>query len=79
MDHEVKTSTLVVSNGNFKEYREDAIKIRENVAFEITEPKVDDEITGDKEAEIANVLARYKKTLIEKTTHHLGIILSGTI
>ncbi|KAL7176212.1 hypothetical protein ACSBR2_029713 [Camellia fascicularis] len=38
----------------------------------VTEPEVDDESTGDKEAFMAGVLARYRKTLVERTKHHLG-------
>ncbi|CAL0306116.1 unnamed protein product [Lupinus luteus] len=40
--------------------------------LEITEPDMDDEVTGEKEAYIASVLARYKKSLTEKTKYHLG-------
>eukprot|EP00249_Psilotum_nudum_P019196 c27137_g1_i1 orf=781-2304(-) len=38
----------------------------------ITEPDVDDDVTGDKEAYMAGVLARYRRTLIERTKYHLG-------
>ncbi|KAK8491124.1 hypothetical protein V6N13_125911 [Hibiscus sabdariffa] len=38
----------------------------------ITEPEVNDEQTGDKEAQMAGVLARYRKNLMERTKHHLG-------
>lgn len=38
----------------------------------VTEPEADDEFTGDKEAYMAGVLARYRKTLMERTKHHLG-------
>ncbi|KAG0578732.1 hypothetical protein M758_4G043000 [Ceratodon purpureus] len=40
--------------------------------LEITEPEVDDEVTGDRDAYMAGVLARYRKTLVEKTKYHLG-------
>lgn len=40
----------------------------------VTEPEANDEQTGDKDAYMAGVLARYRKTLIERTKHHLGII-----
>lgn len=40
----------------------------------VTEPDADDESTGDKEAYMASVLARYRKTLVERTKHHLGTI-----
>ncbi|CAK9187364.1 unnamed protein product [Ilex paraguariensis] len=39
--------------------------------LEVTEPDADDEWTGDKEAYMASVLARYRKTLVERTNHHL--------
>ncbi|KAL1533490.1 histidine decarboxylase [Salvia divinorum] len=40
--------------------------------FEVTEPDADDDSTGDKDAYMASVLARYQKTLVERTNHHLG-------
>lgn len=40
----------------------------------VTEPEVNDEFTGDKEAYMASVLARYRKTLVERTRNHLGNI-----
>ena len=40
--------------------------------LEVTEPDANDEFTGDKEAYIAGVLARYRKTLMERTKYHLG-------
>ncbi|KAL8130543.1 hypothetical protein V2J09_019698 [Rumex salicifolius] len=39
---------------------------------DITEPEANDEMTGDKEAYMAAVLARYRQTLIERTKNHLG-------
>jgi len=42
--------------------------------LEITEPEMDDEVTGDREAYMAGVLSRYRKTLVEKTKYHLGTI-----
>ncbi|PIA41076.1 hypothetical protein AQUCO_02300107v1 [Aquilegia coerulea] len=38
----------------------------------VTEPDADDEVTGDREAHMASVLARYRKSLVERTKHHLG-------
>ncbi|XP_016497241.2 serine decarboxylase [Nicotiana tabacum] len=38
----------------------------------VTEPDADDESTGDKEAYMASVLARYRKTLTDRTKYHLG-------
>lgn len=43
--------------------------------LEVTEPDADDESTGDKDAYMASVLARYRKTLLERTKHHLGMIV----
>lgn len=40
---------------------------------EVSEPDDDDDSTGDREAYMASVLARYRKSLIERTKHHLGI------
>ncbi|ONK57536.1 uncharacterized protein A4U43_C09F1500 [Asparagus officinalis] len=40
--------------------------------FEISEPEDDDEVTGEREAYMAGVLARYRKSLLERTKHHLG-------
>lgn len=42
------------------------------LSLAITEPEMDDEVTGDKEAYMAGVLARYRKTLVERTKFHLG-------
>ncbi|KAK7412107.1 hypothetical protein VNO78_03554 [Psophocarpus tetragonolobus] len=40
--------------------------------LEVTEPEADDDVTGDREADMASVLARYKRALTERTKHHLG-------
>ncbi|KAG6578892.1 Serine decarboxylase, partial [Cucurbita argyrosperma subsp. sororia] len=40
--------------------------------FPITEPDDNDESTGDKEAYMASVLARYRKNLLERTKYNLG-------
>ena len=40
--------------------------------LDVTEPEANDEFTGDKEAYMAGVLARYRKNLMERTKHHLG-------
>ncbi|XP_008781392.2 serine decarboxylase 1 [Phoenix dactylifera] len=42
------------------------------LCFAINEPEADDEVTGEREAYMASVLARYRKSLIERTKHHLG-------
>lgn len=44
------------------------------MCFAINEPEADDEVTGEREAYMASVLARYRKSLIERTKHHLGMI-----
>lgn len=41
-------------------------------SFSVTEPDADDDSTGDKEAYMASVLARYRKTLTDRTKYHLG-------
>lgn len=41
----------------------------------VTEPEADDEVTGEREAHMASVLARYRKSIMERTKHHLGIRL----
>ncbi|GLT32154.1 hypothetical protein SLA2020_068400 [Shorea laevis] len=38
----------------------------------VTEPEANDELTGEKEAYMASVLAHYQNTLINRTKHHLG-------
>lgn len=43
-----------------------------STSLTITEPEVNDEVTGDKEAQMAGVLARYRKNLMERTKYHLG-------
>lgn len=45
-------------------------------SLEITEPDHDDEVTGEKDAYMAGVLARYRKSLTEKTKYHLGALLN---
>ncbi|CAA7409529.1 unnamed protein product [Spirodela intermedia] len=41
-------------------------------SFEITEPDADDELTGDREAYMASVLAKYGHNLEERTKNQLG-------
>ncbi|KAM4098155.1 hypothetical protein ACJW30_07G055300 [Castanea mollissima] len=58
------------SNGDKRE-----IVVGRNVhstCLAVTEPDADDELTGDREAHMASVLARYRKSLLERTKHHLG-------
>ncbi|KAF1882408.1 hypothetical protein Lal_00039056 [Lupinus albus] len=42
------------------------------MCLEVTEPDIDDEVTGDREASMASVLAKYRRALTERTKHHLG-------
>ncbi|XP_064984456.1 serine decarboxylase 1-like [Musa acuminata AAA Group] len=42
------------------------------VSFAIKEPESDDELTGEREGYMASVLAKYRKSLVERTKHHLG-------
>ncbi|URE37734.1 Pyridoxal-dependent decarboxylase conserved domain [Musa troglodytarum] len=42
------------------------------MCFAIKEPEADDEVTGEREAYMASVLARYRRSLIDRTKHHLG-------
>ncbi|CAA7396876.1 unnamed protein product [Spirodela intermedia] len=41
-------------------------------SFGITEPEADEELTSDREAYMASVLAKYRRNLVERTKHHLG-------
>lgn len=38
----------------------------------ITEPDADDEVTGEREGYMASILAKYRRSLVERTKHHLG-------
>ncbi|KNA21407.1 hypothetical protein SOVF_043420 [Spinacia oleracea] len=40
--------------------------------LDITEPEANDDVTGDKEAYMAGILARYRQSLLERTKYHLG-------
>jgi histidine decarboxylase len=40
--------------------------------FAVKEPDADDEVTGEREATMASVLALYRRSLVERTKHHLG-------
>lgn len=42
------------------------------MCYTIKEPEMDDDITGEREAYMASVLAIYRKSLVERTKHHLG-------
>ena len=41
--------------------------------FAVKEPDADDEETGEREATMASVLALYRRSLVERTKHHLGM------
>ncbi|KAK9740858.1 hypothetical protein RND81_03G066200 [Saponaria officinalis] len=43
-----------------------------STCLDITEPEANEDVTGDKEAYMAAVLARYRQSLLERTKHHLG-------
>ena len=65
----------VVQNGT--ENGERKIVLGRNIhttCLEVTEPDIDDEVTGEREAYMAGVLAKYKKSLTERTNYHLGMI-----
>lgn len=64
----------IVLNG---ETQNQNIKLGRNIhtmSLEITEPDTDEEVTGEREGYMASVLARYKRTLKERTKYHLGSI-----
>jgi histidine decarboxylase len=42
--------------------------------FAVKEPDADDEVTGEREAAMASVLALYRRSLVERTKHHLGTL-----
>jgi len=69
---------VVESDGEFlngKSNGDREIVLGRNVhttCLEVTEPDANDDFTGDKDAFMASILARYRKTLLERTKHHLG-------
>lgn len=75
---------VVLSNGDLGDGEGDVKNIQEKgreivlgrnvhtTCLAVTEPEANDEFTGDKDAYMASVLARYRKTLMERTKHHLG-------
>ncbi|KAH7299755.1 hypothetical protein KP509_24G027200 [Ceratopteris richardii] len=65
-------STNGVSNGNDNK---GSVILGRNMQYDclsITEPDIDDDSTGDREAYMASVLARYRRTLVDRTKYHLG-------
>lgn len=70
---------VVSDNSQIVKGREKKIVLGRNIhtmCLEVTEPEADDEVTGDREAHMASVLARYKRALTERTKHHLGLTSS---
>jgi histidine decarboxylase len=43
-------------------------------SFAVKEPDADDEVTGEREASMASVLALYRRSLVNRTKHHLGTL-----
>ena len=73
LENELQTTTADAKNTRGKDTKK--FHLGRNLhasCLEITEPDMDDEITGEKDAYMASVLARYRKTLTEKTKYHLG-------
>lgn len=70
------TSEPDASGGSHDDYGHSAMFIlgrnMHNDCLSITEPGLDDEVTSDSEAYIAEVLARYRRTLVDRTKYHLG-------
>uniref|UniRef100_A0A6N2LW81 Serine decarboxylase n=1 Tax=Salix viminalis TaxID=40686 RepID=A0A6N2LW81_SALVM len=65
----------IVTAGNGDKQNDREIVSGRNVhttCLEVTEPEAKDEFTGDKDAYMASVLARYRESLIERTKYHLG-------
>ncbi|KAG6492025.1 serine decarboxylase 1-like [Zingiber officinale] len=78
-DPEEIVDSLLHSESNIVGKEEDGtsrkIVLGRNVhtmCLEVKEPEADDEITGEREAYMAGVLARYRRSLIDRTKHHLG-------
>ncbi|KAI3842313.1 hypothetical protein MKW98_026103 [Papaver atlanticum] len=79
---EVSTSTEI--NGEIEYLPEDLVPVvlAENnevtngvqmiLPYAVTEPEADDEITGEREAYMASILEKYKRSLVERTKHQLG-------
>lgn len=77
--------SVVLSNGDLGHEEGDDNKIHEKkreivlgrnvhtTCLAVTEPEANDEFTGDTDAYMAGVLARYRKNLLERTKYHLGI------
>lgn len=71
---DTQVSFKVGETGEVKK-KEREIVLGRNVhttCLEVTEPDADDEVTGEREAYMASVLARYRRSLLERTKHHLG-------
>ncbi|KAH9609006.1 hypothetical protein KSS87_020555 [Heliosperma pusillum] len=64
----------LVNNGHGINGKEKGIVLGRNVhstCLDITEPEANDEVTGDKAAYMAGVLARYRQSLIERYPYNL--------
>lgn len=72
----VKSEVDAAVNGGGQEQKREIVLGRNihTSSFSVTEPDADDDSTGDKEAYMASVLARYRKTLTDRTKYHLGIM-----
>ncbi|KAL0440578.1 UNVERIFIED_CONTAM: Serine decarboxylase [Sesamum latifolium] len=64
------------SNGDDAEKGREIVlgKNMHTMCLEVMEPDTDDKSNEDKEAYMASLLARYQKTLVERTKYHLGIL-----
>ncbi|KAJ0228831.1 hypothetical protein HA466_0321730 [Hirschfeldia incana] len=74
-DHEeenLKNKKVVINVGGRGEREMVLGRNVHTTSLAVTEPESNDEFTGDKEAYMASVLARYRKTLVERTKYHLG-------
>lgn len=73
-DHEEENpvKTKVINGGGGGEREMVLGRNIHTTSLAVTEPESNDEFTGDKEAYMASVLARYRKTLVERTKFHLG-------
>lgn len=73
---------VVTDNGGIHEIVEEKIAETERgivlgknvhtTCLTVTEPEANGEFSGDKEAYMAGVLARFRETMMERTQHHLG-------
>ncbi|BBN18075.1 serine decarboxylase [Marchantia polymorpha subsp. ruderalis] len=72
---EDEADVVTKANGAASKVDSDTLVLGKNFhdfCLTITEPEFDDDVTGEKDAYMAGVLARYRKTLVERTKYHLG-------